>query len=135
MKNPVWIRSGCIAAAFFMAALLFLAADKTAQIPLLPELPDKLVHFCYYGVMALLLAHGVGRRWLWLPLVLVPLVGALDEWHQLYVPGRDASVYDWMADVAGTVAFVYAYYRATKRGAEGRGLRIRDGKGRDGVRP
>ena len=109
-----------------MAALLFLAADKADQIPLLPELPDKLVHFCYFGVMALLLVHGLGRRraW-WLPLVLVPLVGAFDEWHQLYVPGRDGSVYDWVADAAGTVAFVYAYYRVTtrKNGAGVRGPR------------
>ena len=96
-----------------MAAPVFLAADKAGQIPLLPELPDKLVHFCYFGVMTLLLAHGVGRRWLWLPLVLVPLVGALDEWHQLYVPGRDASVYDWMADLAGAIVAGYACYRAT----------------------
>ena len=41
--NNNWIRGGCLAAAFFMAALLFLAADKADQIPLLPELPDKLV--------------------------------------------------------------------------------------------
>ena len=113
MINGKWMRGGCIAAAFFMAALVFLAADKAGQIPLLPELPDKLVHFCYFGVMALLLAYGLGRRWWWLPLVLVPLIGALDEWHQFYVPGRDASFFDWLADAAGTVAFVYAYVRGT----------------------
>ena len=28
---------------------------------------DKAAHFLYYGTMALLLAHGVGRRWLWIP--------------------------------------------------------------------
>ena len=108
-----------------MAALLFLAADKADQIPLLPELPDKLVHFCYFGVMALLLVHGLGRRWWWLPLVLVPLVGAFDEWHQLYVPGRDGSVYDWIADLAGTAAYVYAYFRVMGRTdrAEARGPR------------
>ena len=30
--------------------------------------------------------------------------GALDGWHQGFVPGRDASVGDWMADSAGVVA-------------------------------
>jgi VanZ family protein len=113
MMNRKWFRGGCITAAFLMAATLFLAADKADQIPLLPELPDKLVHFCYFGVMALLLAHGVGRRWWGLAAVLVPLIGALDEWHQLYVPGRDSSVWDWAADVVGTAAFVYAYVRVT----------------------
>lgn len=60
-----WIRGGCIAVAFFMAVLLFALADKAGQVPLLPYLPDKLVHFCYYGVMAGLLALGLGRRWWW----------------------------------------------------------------------
>ena len=101
-----------------MAAMVFLAADKASQIPLLPELNDKFVHFCYYGTMAALLAHGLGSRWLWVSLAAVPIVGALDEWHQLYVPGRDASVYDWVADVVGTLAFLYAYWRAA-RSAEG----------------
>ena len=29
------------------------------------------------------------------------LFGALDEWHQSFVPGRDASGWDWAADSAG----------------------------------
>ena len=92
-----------------MAVLLFIATDKAGEIPLLPDLPDKLVHFCYYGVMAILLAHGVGRGWWWVPLVAVPIVGVLDEWHQFYTPGRDASAYDWAADVLGSVVAMYVY--------------------------
>jgi VanZ family protein len=118
--NSKWIRGGCIAAAFFMAVLLFTAADKAGEIPLLPYLPDKLVHFCYYGVMAILLAHGLGRRWMWIPLAAVPIVGVLDEWHQFYTPGRDASVYDWAADASRTIVAVYGY-RWWIRRSEGRG--------------
>jgi VanZ family protein len=110
-----FIRGGCIAAAFFMAAILFLAADKTGQVPLLQDIPDKLVHGVYFSVMALLLAHGVGRTWWGIPMLLVPLIGALDEWHQLYVPGRDGSVWDWVADAIGTGAALYLYVRATAR--------------------
>ena len=29
--------------------------------------------------------------------------GALDEWHQSLVPGRDVSVGDWVADSAGVI--------------------------------
>ena len=113
MINNAWFRSGCIAAAFFIAATLFLGAEEVGKASLFPAPWDKLAHFLYYGTMAALLSHGVGRRWLWLPLVLVPLVGALDEWHQLYVPARDASVFDWLADGAGTIVAVYIYSRRT----------------------
>ena len=61
-----------------MAAMIFLRADTGAGIPL-PAPWDKLAHFLYYGTMALLLSHGVGRRWLWIPLVLVPVIGAADK--------------------------------------------------------
>jgi VanZ family protein len=105
-----WIRGGCIAAAFFMAVTLFVGAEQVGKAHLFPASWDKVAHFVYYGTMAILLAHGLGRRWLWIPLVMVPAVGALDEWHQMYVPGRDASFFDWMADAAGTMMAVYGYW-------------------------
>jgi len=63
MTTNRWIRGACIAAAFFMAAMIFLRADTGAGIPL-PAPWDKAAHFLYYGFMALLLAlgHGFGRR-------------------------------------------------------------------------
>jgi VanZ family protein len=115
MINNAWFRSGCIAAAFIMAATLFVGAEVAGKASLFPAPWDKLAHFLYYGTMVALLSHGVGRRWLWLPLVLVPLVGAMDEWHQFYVPGRDASVFDWLADGLGTVVAVFAFWRITSR--------------------
>jgi VanZ family protein len=110
----LWIRGGCIAAAFFMAVTVFLLADTGPGVPL-PHPWDKVVHFLYYGVMALLLAHGLGRRWWWIALFAVPLVGALDEWHQAAVPGRESSVFDWLADLAGAGTGVgAAYWRAQR---------------------
>ena len=111
MFRSKWIRGACIAAAVFMAVTLFAGAEQAGKTQLFPTPWDKVAHIIYYGTMAALLSHGVGRRWLWLPLVLVPLVGALDEWHQFYVPGRDASVFDWFADGAGTMIAVYLYSR------------------------
>ena len=116
MSNK-FIRGGCIAVAFFMAATLFLAADKTGQMPFLADIPDKVLHAVYFGVMAALLAHGVGRSWWGIPMLLVPLVGALDEWHQLYVPGRDSSVWDWVADAVGVSLALWLYVGATARKA------------------
>jgi VanZ family protein len=30
------------------------------------------------------------------------LVGALDEWHQMYLPGREAGLSNFIADVMGS---------------------------------
>ena len=92
-----------------------MGAEKAAEIPLFPPPIDKVAHFLYYGVMAALFAHAVGVRWLWLPLVLVPMVGAADEWQQMSVAGRDGSPWDWIADVVGAAIFVYGYWKWVNR--------------------
>lgn len=111
MISGKWIRGGCIAATFFMAATLFFGAHEIAKVNAVPHLLHQVEHFLYYGGMAFLLAHGLGRRWFWIALLAVLLAGALDEWHQLYVPGRNSSVRDWMVDAAGAIVAVYVYSR------------------------
>lgn len=95
-----------------MAVTLFVGAQKATEITFLLPLPDKVLHFVYYGIMASLMAHAVGVRWLWVAPVLAIIVGVFDEWHQSMLVGRDASVWDWLADVAGSLSFVYAYHKA-----------------------
>jgi VanZ family protein len=111
LNNGKWIRGCCIAATFFMAATLFFGAHKIAKVNAVPHLLHQVEHLLYYGGMAVLLARGLGRRWFWIALFAVPLVGALDEWHQLYVPGRNSSAYDWMIDATGAIVAVYIYCR------------------------
>ena len=93
-----------------MAITLFVGAETASQVPLFPPPFDKAAHFIYYGIMAGLLAHGAGLRWLVVPLILVPAIGAADEWHQSFIVGRDASFWDWMADVLGAVFATYIYH-------------------------
>lgn len=133
--NGKWIRGGCIAAALLMAAILFFGANEIGKLNTVPHLVHKVEHFFYYGIMAFLLARGFGPRWWWTALLAVPLIGALDEWHQLYVPGRNSSVYDWMTDVIGTLFFTYVYFRFAKYGTPAAPGDVRDaakgeGKGR-----
>ena len=116
IKNN-WIRGGCIAVAVFMAATLFLAAHDIGRVNSVPALGHKVEHFLYYGAMAFLIAIGLGRRWFWLALLFVPLIGALDEWHQFYVPGRNASAIDWLVDTVGTGVAVWGYWRWIRRRA------------------
>jgi VanZ family protein len=108
------VRLACILVSLAMAIAVFVGAESPAAGTIAHPW-DKVAHFLYYGVMALLLAHGLGRRWWWIALFAVPLVGALDEWHQAAVPGRESSVFDWLADLAGAGAGVGAAdWRAQK---------------------
>ena len=44
--------------------------------------------------------------------------GALDEWHQSFVPGRDASVGDWVADSAGVILGLVLFSSFSSRSQE-----------------
>lgn len=80
---------------------------------------DKLVHALLFGTQALLIAapipaprrHALLAAWL-----LAAAWGALDEVHQLWVPGRSADPWDWLADAVGAAAGlaalqIYAMWR------------------------
>jgi VanZ family protein len=70
---------------------------------------DKILHLVYFAVMT-------GSWTLWFSredwkvhpvrnsiicIAAVSAFGILDEYHQSFVPGRQMSVFDWMADTAG----------------------------------
>lgn len=66
---------------------------------------DKLAHASLFAVLGWLAA----RSWLlprhrWYALAGLLLVGALTEWLQAFVPGRSASLGDWVADALGLCA-------------------------------
>ena len=108
-------------------ALIF-AVSSLKQPPLpMPKFEwltiDKLYHFIEYAILGGLLARAllkakpsiVPPQLIWgLAAVLSILYGASDEWHQTFVPGRFATLADWVADALGSVAGVlgvYFYYR------------------------
>ncbi|WP_152946161.1 VanZ family protein [Desulfofundulus thermobenzoicus] len=75
----------------------------------------KGAHVVIYGALGLSLAaalDGAGsggrRRWM-LAGVIVILVGALDEWHQTFVPGRTGRAVDVLVDLAGFVVLVFFF--------------------------
>lgn len=73
---------------------------------------DKILHAFAFGCFAFSFSYWLGRdMWNSKPAVCVFIVcvvaacyGASDEIHQMFVPGRDASVYDWIADCIGALA-------------------------------
>ncbi len=111
-------------------ALIF-AVSSLEQPPLpMPKFEwltiDKLYHFIEYAILGGLVAHAfvkakpsvVPSQLIWvLAAVLSILYGASDEWHQTFVPGRLATLADWVADVLGSIVgvlAVYLYYKKTK---------------------
>ena len=68
---------------------------------------DKMAHFAFYGVLAMLYAlwrreGGESARKAALgALLFVVAFGAFDELHQRFIPGRSMEFLDWVADVGG----------------------------------
>jgi VanZ family protein len=71
------------------------------------------VHFTMYGMLGFLAmraawARGASPRWQRLLVIAgcVSLWGALDEWHQQFIPSRSMELGDWIADSIGGIAGV-----------------------------
>jgi len=99
-------------AVYWMA--IFIGTHLPNDLPSLGEVDDKLLHFGAYAGLAFLLAaacttlrlrHGT----LLLPMAVAAIYGCIDELSQRAVPGREADVADWAADVFGAGVGVFAF--------------------------
>jgi VanZ family protein len=101
---------GWAAVAVWIAIQLTLTSLPGAAMPVsLPHPVDWVGHFCLYAGLGGLIAragafHQWPRRKLLIAAVLISVGAALDELHQLFIPGRDAEVLDWLSDTLGAVA-------------------------------
>jgi VanZ family protein len=96
-----------------MTAIFVLSSQQS-----LPNLPGGLTdysgHFIGYALLATLLIRalagatwrGVTARAGWLAVLGASAYGVTDEIHQVFVPGRSATVEDWVADTLGAVTGV-----------------------------
>jgi VanZ family protein len=78
----------------------------------LPADFDKLGHLLMYAVLGYLVFRALELMptrlaAITLAVALCVAWGALDEWHQVLVPGRAADFADWMADAAGGAIGVF----------------------------
>lgn len=97
------------------AALIFAVSSLSHPEETLPSfltaLGDKSLHLAEYGVLgglcyrAFRYAAGVwGARYsLPLSILAAALYGVTDEVHQAFVPLREASAWDWLADTVGAM--------------------------------
>ena len=78
---------------------------------------DKAAHFSMYAVLAGLLARHLSEgtsvwRAALIAIAIAACFGAIDEWHQQYIPGRSTELADWYADSLGAAAgtLLFALY-------------------------
>ncbi|MCA9188435.1 MAG: VanZ family protein [Pirellulaceae bacterium] len=118
-------------ASLWVLPFYWLALVTATHIPMpddgLPiDISDKLMHLIAYGILAALLACVLlnGRRVSWWgtgALVAgLSLHAAVDEVTQKLIPGRYASVADWLADMSGVILGLtvgYLLWRVLNSGA------------------
>ncbi len=105
-RRRPWVWTPAVALA---ATIAWLSHQPTWPEPL-TGWPDELLHALAFGALAVSVFYGLSdggrrcRRDLLPPAALAAwLYGAVDEWHQSFVPGRDAAVGDWLADGVGAL--------------------------------
>lgn len=107
-----------------MGTIFFLShqpGDRLA-LPFFPGI-DKIAHMMVYGILAgtaffAFSAHQKNtrpQRVMVLTVVFCLFYGISDEFHQSFVPGRSASVFDVLADGGGAVMACYFWARWRKR--------------------
>jgi VanZ family protein len=94
---------------FYLSAL----SHPEDQLPsfLLKDVSDKVLHAVEYSILSLLCYRAfrwaagptVARRAVVLAIVTASVYGLTDEAHQLFVPFRESSWQDWLADTIGAV--------------------------------
>ena len=88
--------------------ILFGTSLPQEAVPVQTSKIDKILHFSIYTVFSFLLTRQISEitsRWrsALIAVVLAVVFGALDEWHQRFIPGRSTEFADWQADSLGAV--------------------------------
>jgi VanZ family protein len=97
------LRGACLAAAAALVFQLFSLGAQPAAGGLFQAPWDKLAHFCFFSLLTVLLWKAAAGRVPLAVIAVVILVGGLDELRQAGIPGRFASMADFLVD-AGAAA-------------------------------
>ena len=100
------VRKLALVCLVLLIATIFIGGEQPGAGTLFPPPWDKVVHFTVYGSIAVL-AGLAFPRWPLLAVVLFTVgVGACDEFHQAFLPGREAGLPDLFADLIGALIFL-----------------------------
>jgi len=107
VRSPFWLVVGLLG----VTALFVLGAQPFA-VGIVPSPYDKLAHALLFGSIFLVVDSALALP-LWLALLIPLLVSGGDEIHQLFLPGRQPSLADWLAGVCGVA--LAAYWRCLRQ--------------------
>ena len=122
MTPPRWLLPLLYAVAIWVVSSGPIPEQVIEHVPIW----DKAAHVIEYAVLAVLLCWALRGRALWwlIAVSLTALYGAVDEFHQSFVPGRSSDVLDALADLVGAVLGTTLYHVAapplSRWGAAGR---------------
>ncbi|MCK5831984.1 MAG: VanZ family protein [Methylococcales bacterium] len=102
----------------YCSFIYWLSSRPSLPTPMLFMHQDKIHHMGAYFIMGIF-AWRFFNIFFSKPLLVsivslffCSLYGLSDEWHQSFVPGRDADVMDWVADTLGAlIALCILYFR------------------------
>ncbi|MDQ6975351.1 MAG: VanZ family protein [Mariprofundaceae bacterium] len=87
---------------------------------ILSQLNDKYVHATFWAILAMAIWHAITPqnaplkfKYILISLLIASTLGALDEFHQYFIPSRSCDILDWFADSVGaalTLATLYLYH-------------------------
>lgn len=106
MKKSLYL----VLAMLWMALIWLLSSLPAKELPDVEIMGiDKLAHFSIYFIWGLLVnlylikRKGSLRAYL-MAYTLMLISAALDEYHQILIPGRSVSIYDFLANSSGLIA-------------------------------
>lgn len=117
-----------ILSSIYILAIFFLS-DSPVTSNLSHFNPQSLLHIPLYGILTLLLYLSFNsakskssnqqklRFLLYFPIIISIVVAILDEVHQIYIPSREASIWDIFLDFVGIglTAFILLNYLKKKK--------------------
>jgi hypothetical protein len=109
------IRCACLSLCVLLIYGLFHYGAQPIAVGLFVPPVDKIAHAGVFGLIALMLWFFFDRKYPLLVIGLVAMTGAVDEVHQLFLPGRFAEVSDWIADVVGAGLPLFALMASRKK--------------------
>lgn len=99
------------------ATILILTSLPTIEPPDLGfEAEDKLAHCGVYFILGILFGRALAKGYVLQRIHFVILIGvalsfaALDEVHQLFIPGRYGDIYDFFADSIGILGSILTFW-------------------------